>query len=298
MQGQTIVITGASSGFGRGTALRLAAQGANLVIAARRKDLLDSIADQFHNVVAVHTDVANASDVQKLAKVAIARFNRIDVWINNAGVAALGTFDEIPLEDHERVLQTNLIGTLNGSHVALQHFRRQRFGTLINMASILGRTPAPYFASYCASKYGIVGLSAALRQELRAHGETGINICTILPMAADTTFFDHAANYTGHTLQPYPITDPEEVIDAIVQAIQTPQDEITVGLSAQAASIAQQFAPWLTQAITGEMTHQMQMEQAPTAPQTSGNLHQPVMSGRGVNGNVRSRLADERARPS
>lgn len=297
MQGQTVVITGASSGFGRGTALRLASQGANVVIAARRKDLLDSIASQFPNALAVHTDVADANDVQKLAKAAVARFNRIDVWINNAGVAALGAFDGIPLEDHDRVLRTNLIGTLNGSHVALQQFRRQRFGTLINMASILGRTPAPYFASYCASKYGIVGLSAALRQELRAQGETGINVCTILPMAADTTFFDHAANYTGHTLQPYPITDPEDIIDAIIQAIQTPQDEITVGLSAQAASLAQQFAPWLTEAISGEVTHQIQMEQAPRAPQTAGNLHAPVAEGRGVNGNVRARMADERLRP-
>lgn len=294
MQGQTIVITGASSGFGRGTALRLAAQGANLVLAARRKDLLESIADEFPNAMAVHTDVANANDVEKLAKAAIARFNRIDVWFNNAGVAALGDFERIPLEDHERVIQTNLIGTLNGSHVALRHFRQQHFGTLINMASILGRTPAPYYASYCASKYGIVGLSAALRQELRAQGENDIHVCTILPMAADTTFFEHAANYTGHALQPYPITDPQEVIEAIVQTIEQPQDEVTVGLPAQAASLAQQFMPWLTEAVNGEMTHLMQMEQAPLAPETAGNLHAPVVTGRGVNGSVRSSMSQGR----
>ncbi|HEY4556323.1 MAG TPA: SDR family NAD(P)-dependent oxidoreductase, partial [Lysobacter sp.] len=185
MQGQTVVITGASSGFGRGTALRLAEQGANLVLAARRKDLLEQIADEYPNALAVHVDVADGNDVDKLAAAAIARFNRIDVWFNNAGVAALGVFEDIPREDHERVIRTNLIGAINGSHAAMRQFRRQRSGNLINMASILGQTPAPYYASYCASKYGIVGLSAALRQELRAQGETGIHVSTILPMAAD-----------------------------------------------------------------------------------------------------------------
>lgn len=296
MRGQTVVITGASSGFGRGTALRLAEQGANLVLAARRKDLLEQIADEYPNALAVHTDVADGNDVEKLAAAALAKFNRIDIWFNNAGVAALGPFEDIPLEDHERVIRTNLIGAINGSHSAMRQFRRQRHGTLVNMASILGQTPAPYYASYCASKYGIVGLSAALRQEVRARGESDIHVCTILPMAADTTFFEHSANYTGHTLQPFPVTDASEVIDAILATMAAPQDEVVVGLPAQAAGLAEQFLPWLTQAVNGEMVHTLQMENAPPAPDTSGNLHSPVMMGRGVEGNVRSRMADERAR--
>jgi short-subunit dehydrogenase len=295
MKGQTVVITGASSGFGRGIALRLAGRGANLVLAARRKDLLDELAQECGNAIAVHTDVGNPEDVEKLARAAVARFNRIDVWINNAGVAALGRFDEVPLEDHLQVLQTNLAGTLAGSHVALSRFRRQRFGTLINMASMLGHTPAPYYSSYCASKYGIVGLCASLRQELRAHGENDIHVCAILPMAADTTFYEHAANYTGHTLQPYPITDAEQVIDAVVQTIDVPRDEVNVGLPAQAASLTQQLAPWLTETMTAEVTHRLQMENAPSASATPGNLHAPVMIGRGVTGNVRARLAQERS---
>ncbi|MFC0677627.1 SDR family NAD(P)-dependent oxidoreductase [Lysobacter korlensis] len=295
MKGQTVVITGASSGFGRGIALELARRGANLVLAARREDLLDALAEQCGNAMAVHTDVSNPDDVEKLARAAVARFNRIDVWINNAGVAALGRFDEIPLEDHLQVLQTNLAGTLAGSHVALGRFRSQRFGTLINMASMLGHTPAPYFSSYCASKYGIVGLCASLRQELRAHREDGIHVCAILPMAADTTFYEHAANYTGHTLQPYPITDAQEVVGAVIRTIESPRDEVNVGLPAQAASLGQQLAPWLTEAVTGEVTHRIQMEDAPPAPVTRGNLHAPMAMGRSVEGNVRARMSQERS---
>jgi short-subunit dehydrogenase len=295
MQGQTVVITGASSGFGRGIALRCAERGANVVLAARRKDLLDALTEECgRNAMAVHVDVGDPNAVEKLARAATARFNRIDVWINNAGVAALGPFDEIPVEDHLRVIQTNLCGTIAGSHAALSRFRRQGFGTLINMASMLGHTPAPYFASYCASKYGIVGLCGALRQELQAQGHGAIHVCAILPMAADTTFYEHAANYTGHTLQPYPITDPSEVIEAVIGAIDRPRAEINVGLSAQAASLSQQLMPRLTEAVTATVSHQIQMEDAPPAPTTPGNLHSPVVVGRGINGNVRARMSDER----
>ena len=290
---RTIVITGASSGFGKGVARRLAAEGANLVLAARRKHLIDDLAAECGDALAVGTDVGDPADVENLARAAIAKFNRIDVWINNAGVAAIGRFDEIPLEDHQQVLRTNLGGAINGSHVALRHFRQMQSGTLINIASLLGRTPAPYYASYCASKYGVMGLCASLRQELRAHGERDIHVCAVLPMAADTTFYDHAANYTGHTLRPYPITDAENVIDAIFGLVERPRDEVTVGMAATAGVLSQQFAPWLTESVTGVVTHELQMARAPEAPHTAGNLHVPLEIGTGVSGSIRARIAAE-----
>lgn len=297
MPARTVVITGASSGFGRGVALRLAQQGFNLVLAARRGQLLDSLAEECGNAIAVGTDVGDPNAVEKLGRAAIARFNRIDVWINNAGVAALGPFESIPLEDHMRVMQTNLGGAMAGSHVALRHFRTQGAGTLVNIASMLGRTPAPYYASYCASKYGIIGLCDALRQEVAAQGQPEIRICAVLPMAADTPFFDHAANYTGHSLQPFPITDAEEVVEAIVGVVNAPQDEVTVGMSATAAVIAERFAQPLTHGMTGAMTQLLQMEQAPEAPIETGNLHRPVAIGTGVHGSILERMDMERQRP-
>jgi len=293
MDGRIIVITGASSGLGKGVAQRLAAQGARLVLAARRSHLLRELAEECGDALAITCDVADAGDVEKLAAAALAKYGRIDVWVNNAGVAALGRFEEIPLEDHRRVIETNLLGTINGSHVAMRHFRRLGAGTLVNIASMLGKTTSPYYASYCASKHGVVALGAALRQEVRADGVRGIHVCTILPMAADTTFFDHAANYTGHTLQPYPIADADTVVGAIVDAIASPRDEMIVGLSARAALLAQQAAPSLTESITGVVTHQLQIEDAPAAAPTHGNLHVPVELGTGVGGGVRARMAAE-----
>lgn len=294
MPDRTVVITGASSGFGRGVALRLAAQGWNLVLAARRDEPLEQLAAECGNAVAVTTDVGNAGDVVKLGEVAIATFNRFDVWINNAGVGALGPFERVPLHDHLRVVQTNLGGTIAGSHVALKHFRARGSGTLINVASMLGRTPAPYYASYCASKYGVIGLCDALRQELAAQDQTEVRVCAVLPMAADTPFYDHAANYTGHTLQPFPITNAEEVVDAIVRLVDRPQDEITVGLSATAAMIAERLSHTVTHSATTAVTQVLQMDQAPGAPPASGNLHRPVAIGTGVHGSILQRLDMER----
>jgi short-subunit dehydrogenase len=297
MLNRTVVITGASSGFGRGVALRLAQQGYNLVLAARRGHLLDSLAAECGNAVAVTADVGDPNAVEKIAAVAVAKFNGFDVWINNAGVAALGRFEEIPLEDHMRVVQTNLAGTMAGSHVAMRHFRQRGSGTLVNIASMLGRTPAPYYASYCATKYGIIGLCDALRQEMAAQDQPGIRICAVLPMAADTPFFDHCANYSGHTLQPYPITDAEEVVEAIVGVVNAPQDEITVGMSATAAVISERLSKTVTQGMTGAVMHLLQMEEAPAAPLEAGNLHRPVMIGTGVHGSILQRLDMERQAP-
>lgn len=294
MPTRTVVITGASSGFGRGVALQLAAQGFNLVLAARRDRVLEQLAEECGNAIAVHCDVGNPHDVEKLAAAAIARFNRFDVWINNAGVAAVGPFERIPLDDHLRVLQTNLGGTIAGSYVALRHFRQLGDGILVNVASMLGRTPAPYVASYCATEYAIVGLCDALRQEMAAQDATGIRICAVLPMAADTPFYDHAANYTGHTLQPFPITDAEEVVQAIVGVVNAPQDEITVGMSATAALIAERLSQTVTHGMTGALQHLLQMEQAPEAPVAEGNLHRPVAVGTGVHGSILQRLDAER----
>lgn len=293
MHPRTTVITGASSGLGRGLAQRLDERGDSLVLVARRKDLVEELAGQCREAIAVHADVGNPEDMEKVAAAALARFPRIDAWVNNAGVAALGRFEDIPLRDHQQVLRTNLGGAVNGSHVAMRHFRRMGSGTLVNVASMLGRTPAPYYASYCASKYGIVGLCASLRQELALDEATGIRVCAVLPMAADTPFYEHAANYTGHSLQPFPITDPWQVVDALADAVDNPRDEIMVGMPAKAAVASQQLMPWLTEGATAAVSQQLQMEDAPPADVARGNLHAPVQAGAAVEGQARARMAAE-----
>jgi len=244
LRDRVVVITGVSGGFGRGAAIAFAKAGAAVVVAARRSEVLEEVARECESAgartLALETDVSDPVEVSNLCMETVALFGRIDVWINNAGAGAIGRFDQIPLEDHIQAVETTLLGTLYGSYVALRQFRRQRHGTLINMGSIAGKVAAPYYASYVAAKHGIVGLSAALRRELEQEKEETrhIHVCTVLPAAHDTPFFQPAASYSGHHVEPPPpVHDPTEVVEAIVSlALDPTRDEAIVGAAGKASA--------------------------------------------------------------
>ncbi len=289
LKGKVVVITGASSGFGKGAARKLAAAGASVVLAARRGNLLQDLARECESLggraMAVVTDVSKPEDIERLAGQAVTAFGRFDVWVNDAGVGAVGRFEDVPLADHARVVETNVIGTMNGAHAALSQFRRQGFGTLINVASALGKIPAPYYASYTATKYAIVGLSSALRQELRQNDLDDIHVCTVMPMAMDTPFFEHAANYSGHEAVPVPpLYDPELVIDAIVRMVEKPEDEVIVGTAGKIANAVHSIFPGLTENFLGRQAHKSQIEDPPVADPTHGSIHEPMATGTEVYG--------------
>ncbi len=231
---------------GRGAGIR--PPGASVVLAARSGDLLAEVAHECESgggkALPVPTDVSDREAVEDLARRAVAEFGHFDVWINNAGVAAIGRFDEVPLADHEQVIRTDLLGTTYGSYCALKHFRQRNQGTLINVASAIGKMPAPLYASYTASKFGVVGLCDALRQELRQEKNETIRVCTVMPMAHDTEFFEHAGNYTGHKSVPIPPTyDPKVTIDALVQLVIKPQDELITGFQGRIANFLHHLMP-------------------------------------------------------
>src|SRR5690554_3714687 len=175
--GKTIVITGASSGFGRGSAIELVARGANVVLAARRTAELESLAEQLGtSALAVTTDVSRHEDIAALANVAVDRFGRIDVWVNNAGVGALGYFWDIPVEHQARVIDVNLTGLVFGAHEALRRFRAQGHGILVNLGSIDSEVPLPLQTTYAATKAAVLSISRSLGEELRLSGDEGIEI--------------------------------------------------------------------------------------------------------------------------
>jgi short-subunit dehydrogenase len=280
-QGRVVVITGASSGFGRGTALELAERGASVVLAARSGDLLEQIALACQaaggQALAAPTDVSDASQVEQLAAKAIEHFGRFDAWINDAGVGAIGRFDEIPVADHEQVIRTDLIGTIAGSHCALRHFRRRGHGVLINVASVVGKIPAPLYASYVAAKFGVVGLCDALRQELREQNVTDIRVCTVMPMAHDTEFFQHAGNYTGRKSTPIPPTyDPAVTIDALVKLVVEPEDELITGWQGGVFNVLHHLMPRAVEKLMAKNATEAQLDDAPPVRVTSGSIHHPV----------------------
>ena len=299
--GRTFVITGASSGLGRGAALKLASYGANVVLAARRTAVLDQVAREAQaaggQALVVTSDVSQPDQVARLAKAALARFGRIDAWINNAAVAAIGRFDAVPVEDHARVVDVNLKGYIYGTHAALRQFHRQGFGTLVNVSSVEAHVPLAYEASYAATKAAITALGAALNQELRLAGADRIKIVTVEPWGVDTPFYEHAANYTGRATRMSELEGPWESVDAIVWAAIHPfRGEYPVGWRAAGGLVGAQIWPELAARIGANVIYRAQIERAPPAPSTAGALYEPVPSGTGVEGDIRAKMEQENRR--
>ncbi|SDE04638.1 SDR family NAD(P)-dependent oxidoreductase [Belnapia rosea] len=292
--GRTWVVTGASSGIGRGVAERAGSLGARVVLAARRAEALEGVAATIRaaggEALVVPTDVSRPEAVEALAETAERRFGRVDVWVNNAGVAPIGRFEEIPVADHARTVAVNLNGVIFGSHAALRLFRAQGHGTLVNMASVEGRVPLAYHASYAATKHAIIGLDGALRQELRLGGLDRLRVVTILPWAVDTPFWANAASYAGREPRGPWMDGARDVAEAVVWAsVNAPSGKFPVGPKAAAAVLGSRLAPGLTTRIAGSVIHRLQMEDAPPAPDGPGNLHAPSPAPPTVEGGFRGR---------
>lgn len=289
LRNRIVVITGASSGFGRGVAEKFARSGAHVVLAARRGTLLEKIARDCSKrgvrALAVETDVSDRSEVEALAQRVLNEFGRFDVWVNNAGVATYGRLNDCPIDEHEQVIRTNLLGVIYGSRAALQQFRQQGHGVLINVGSFAGIASFPYGSSYTASKHGVRGFGTALRQELQVNGDENIHVCTVMPTSMDTPFFEHAANHTGHPVVPIPpVYDPQLVVDAIFEVATSPKDEVVVGGRGKAGKLLSRIAPGLMETQMAKKAHQSMMEQQETEPPSSGNLFAPLEHGSDVRG--------------
>jgi NAD(P)-dependent dehydrogenase (short-subunit alcohol dehydrogenase family) len=284
-----IVITGASSGIGRATALAFAREGARLVLAARGRDALDVVQRECARLgtesLVVPTDVTDAKAVQALADAALSRFGEIDVWINNVGVGAVGRFDVVPIEAHRRVIETNLLGHMHGAYAVLPYFRRRRRGTLINMISVGGWASAPYAAAYTASKFALRGLSESLRAELSSFDD--IHVCEVYPTFVDTPGVSHGANYTGKRIKPPPpLVDPRTVADTLVELSKTPRPSVSIGSVAWPARLAHTVAPDLVGRMSTWLAD-IAFRRAHPSPISDGNLFAPSQ-GHAIDGGYRA----------
>ncbi|MGN6436288.1 MAG: SDR family oxidoreductase [Agriterribacter sp.] len=278
LRNKTVVITGASSGAGRATAVEFAQYGTNLVIAGRNEPALEEVAQQCRTlgseVLVVVTDVTDAAAVQELARQAVDWKGSLYAWVNNAGVLAAGEFDKTPIEVSTKVVSTNLVGYMNGAHAALPVFKKQGFGIIVNNISIGGFYPVPYGAGYTASKFGLRGFSEALREELTQW--PGIKVCDMFSGFLNTPGIEHASNFTGKKLHPGPIlADARTLAKQIVKATIYPRSCIFVGITPRLLKAGHSLLPKASNRLTGRIMRKY-FQSAPDMPPTDGNVMRTV----------------------
>jgi short-subunit dehydrogenase len=275
LEESVVAITGASSGIGRASALRLARRGAALALCARSPTPLHAVAEECkaagaRGVLATPLDVSEEAAVEAFAREAVERFGRLDVWVNNAGVIAYGEFAELPSDVFRRVIETNLMGQVHGARAALRCFRDQGSGVLINMSSVWGRVSTPQVSPYVVSKNAVRALSECLRGELT--GEEDIHVTTMAPQAVDTPIFDHAANYSGHRIRPVPpVLSVEEIAAGIEACAESPKREVNYGRAGRLLEALYVLAPSLYRRLAHRAFMRGTLAPA-VAPPVSGNV--------------------------
>ncbi len=223
------VITGASSGIGQETALAMACEGAKLVLAARRQDRLEALADKIKarggEVVVFSADLRDAAMAEACIERAVAAFGRIDILVNNAGTMLLSPIDRAEPSDWQSMIEINLLSLMYTSRAALLKMRAQASGHIVNISSVAGRSAGPTAGGYNASKWGVNGFSEALRRE--AH-QDGIRVTVIEPGVVATELTNHIpdeetrTNYEARVGEMEPL-ESEDIAAAILYAVTQPR---------------------------------------------------------------------------
>ena len=229
LKNKVVVITGASSGIGEAAAEQFAKKGANIVLVARRKDRLEEVERKLSKytikILVQVCDVSDKQQVKQMSEKVIDTFSRIDILVNNAGFVIYGKVEELSIEDIESQMQTNYFGMINCTKYFLPHFLKQNYGHMVNVASVGGSFGVPGIASYCATKFAMLGFSEGLQHEL--HG-TNVGVTVVSPIMVRTSLFDHPSfkNFTKHATGIS--LSSETVANAIIKAANSSRLEIVV----------------------------------------------------------------------
>lgn len=228
IENKVIVITGASSGLGEATARLLSAQGASLVLGARRAERIQAVADELSahggKALAIATDVTDPDQVQRLVDAAVQAYGRIDVLINNAGVMPHSPLERRKIEDWNRTIDVNIKGVLYGIAAALPAMQRQKSGHIINVSSVAGHKVRPNNAVYAATKHAVLALSEGLRQEVKPYN---IRTTVISPGAVATELPNSITepDIAENVRKSYEIAIPaDSFARAVAFAISQPED--------------------------------------------------------------------------
>lgn len=249
------VVTGASSGIGRLLTLRLAREGALLALVARSRDALEKLADEVRGigarVLVTPCDVGSRDEVFAAAEAVRQQLGPVDLLINNAGYGHHRSFLEWDIDDIERMMRVNYLGSVYWTKALLPAMVERKQGWIVFVASVAGKIGVPDESAYVASKFAMVGLAESLSYEVH---DAGVHVLTVCPGAVDTPFFDEEALRRMPAVAKRTMIRPEQVVEAVMNGLRQGRYEVTVPSFIQAGYVVRAIAPGLMRRNTRRAT--------------------------------------------
>ncbi|HET7800131.1 MAG TPA: SDR family NAD(P)-dependent oxidoreductase [Humibacillus xanthopallidus] len=287
LPGRRALVTGASSGIGRATALRLADEGWNLVLVSRSAvalgEVVDLCAELGSRALMVVADVGDEAAVGRAFTVAERELGGVDVVVHSAAALAYGRFEDVPSDVFRAATETTLTGTVHVARAALSCFHAHGDrGSLVVVGSVLGKIAVPFMSTYVTSKWAVHGLVRTLQIEARS--TPGISVSLVSPGGVDTPVYRQAGSYLGvHGRPPAPISSPEQVAGAIVRSIEEPSRERSVGLANPLVVLGFRALPAVFDVMVTPLMRRGGLSREGVAV-TPGNVLHPVPSGERLHG--------------
>ncbi len=250
--GRVVVITGASSGIGKESAIEFAKLRASIVLVSRNRDRLEEVAKelskfQTQTLVCV-CDVSQKNQVAQMGNQVLEKFGRVDILVNNAGFGIYGNFNDLKIEEIESQMETNYLGMIYCIKAFLPKMLEQKSGHIVNVASVAASFGIPAMAAYCASKFAMLGFSESLYHELNG---SGVGITVVSPIMVKTNFFNH--NSFNKMPRYTTALSATTVAKAVVRAASSPRLEIVTPQFVRVAIWFKQTLPYLINPIVGEI---------------------------------------------
>ena len=294
---EVVVVTGASAGVGRATAVTFAGHGAHVGLLARGRDGLEGAKKEVEaaggKALVVPTDVSDADAVEEAARRVEEDLGPIDVWVNNAMTSVFSPVKEMTPEEFRRVTEVTYLGTVYGTLAALRRMLPRNRGSIVQVGSALAYRGIPLQAAYCGSKHAIQGFTESLRSEL-IHDRSDVRLTMVQMPALNTPQFGWVRSRLPRKPQPVPpIFQPEVAAEAILYAAHHDRDELWVGGSSVKAIVGNRIIPRALDRYLAWTGYDSQQTDEPEDPDREDNLYEPLPGDAGAHGDFDGRSSDK-----